>query len=106
MFLEGLKRFGKRWKHISEYIKTRSVVQIRSHAQKFFKRQAKDELPVEIGDGIETDDDELGSDGASTEPATPVTPPVTPRNASISNQQEVDKGATAATVVVKDVEAN
>lgn len=59
-FLEGLKKFGKRWKLISEHIETRSVVQIRSHAQKYFKRQARDHLPVHIGnftDSSETDSD-------------------------------------------------
>mmetsp|Transcript_18570 Transcript_18570/g.37942 ORF Transcript_18570/g.37942 Transcript_18570/m.37942 type:complete len:221 (+) Transcript_18570:685-1347(+) len=56
-FLEGLKRYGKRWKQISDHIKTRSVVQIRSHAQKFFKRQAKDDLPVEIASDGESDEE-------------------------------------------------
>ena len=55
MFLEGLKKYGKRWKLISDYIRTRSVVQIRSHAQKFFKRQLKDDQPVEIGTGEDLD---------------------------------------------------
>ncbi|GMI29250.1 hypothetical protein TrCOL_g13663 [Triparma columacea] len=56
MFLEGLKKYGKRWKLISDFIKTRSVVQIRSHAQKFFKRQIKEDLPVEIGTGIDEEE--------------------------------------------------
>jgi len=41
MFLTGLKQFGKKWKLISGLIETRSVVQIRSHAQKYFKRKAE-----------------------------------------------------------------
>jgi SHAQKYF class myb-like DNA-binding protein len=40
-FLSGLHRFGKKWKLISGMIETRSVVQIRSHAQKYFKRKAE-----------------------------------------------------------------
>lgn len=37
-FLEGLKKFGKDWRLIEEYIGTRSCSQIRSHAQKYFLR--------------------------------------------------------------------
>ena len=31
-------KFGKNWKKVEEHIGTRSGAQIRSHAQKFFKR--------------------------------------------------------------------
>jgi SHAQKYF class myb-like DNA-binding protein len=37
-FLEGFKRYGKDWRKLSTVVKTRSVVQIRTHAQKVFKR--------------------------------------------------------------------
>lgn len=37
-FIEGLMKFGKNWKKVEEHIGTRSGAQIRSHAQKFFKR--------------------------------------------------------------------
>ncbi|KAG7346469.1 Myb-like DNA-binding protein [Nitzschia inconspicua] len=40
LFLLGLKRFGKgRWKKMSVYLPHRSLVQIKSHAQKVIKRQ-------------------------------------------------------------------
>ncbi len=40
LFLHGLKIFGKgRWKKISIYLPQRSLVQIKSHAQKVLKRQ-------------------------------------------------------------------
>jgi len=46
LFLYGLKRFGKgRWKKMSIYLPHRSLVQIKSHAQKVLKRQ-------EAGDDI------------------------------------------------------
>lgn len=41
IFLQGLERHGKEWKEISHMIPTRSVVQIRTHAQKYFQKVAK-----------------------------------------------------------------
>ena len=41
MFLEGLKLHGKGWKQIAQMIRTRTVVQIRTHAQKYFQKLAK-----------------------------------------------------------------
>jgi len=41
MFLHGLETYGKEWKKIADLIKTRSVVQIRTHAQKYFQKVAK-----------------------------------------------------------------
>eukprot|EP01031_Cornospumella_fuschlensis_P024402 gene24402-29499_t len=37
-FLEGVMRYGKDWKKMQPLIKTRSLVQIRTHAQKVFKK--------------------------------------------------------------------
>jgi len=37
-FLSGLKNEGRNWKKIAPYVKTRSVGQVRSHAQKYFKK--------------------------------------------------------------------
>ena len=41
MFVEGLRRFGRCWRSIAELVPTRSVVQIRTHAQKFFMKLEK-----------------------------------------------------------------
>ncbi|CAI2377551.1 unnamed protein product [Moneuplotes crassus] len=41
-FLEGIKMFGKDWKKLNLHIKTRTSVQIRSHAQKFFSKLSKE----------------------------------------------------------------
>jgi SHAQKYF class myb-like DNA-binding protein len=38
LFLEGIKRFGKDWRKMQPLIKTRSLIQIRTHAQKVFKK--------------------------------------------------------------------
>lgn len=35
LFLKGLEIYGKSWKKISQIVKTRTVVQIRTHAQKY-----------------------------------------------------------------------
>lgn len=58
LFLDGLRLYGKAWKKISKLVKTRSLVQIRSHAQKYFQKlqQASDA-------GQATQDDELLMDG-------------------------------------------
>lgn len=41
-FLEGLSKYGKNWKKIEGFLKTRDGAQIRSHAQKFFMRMTKE----------------------------------------------------------------
>lgn len=40
-FVDGLKKYGKNWKLIEDFVDTRSGSQIRSHAQKFFSRIEK-----------------------------------------------------------------
>ena len=40
-FIRGLEMYGKGWKKIASLIKTRTVVQIRTHAQKYFLKLAK-----------------------------------------------------------------
>jgi len=38
VFLDGLQTHGKQWKTISNMIGTRTVVQVRTHAQKYFQK--------------------------------------------------------------------
>jgi len=42
-FLEGLKVYGREWKKVAQRIPTRTSAQIRSHAQKYFAKLAKEE---------------------------------------------------------------
>ena len=37
-FIVGLKRYGRNWKRVQRLIKTRTLTQIRTHAQKFFRK--------------------------------------------------------------------
>ena len=41
IFEEAFKQYGKEWKLIASLIKTRTVIQIRTHAQKYFQKIAK-----------------------------------------------------------------
>eukprot|EP00591_Stephanopyxis_turris_P000817 CAMPEP_0195514048 /NCGR_PEP_ID=MMETSP0794_2-20130614/5562_1 /TAXON_ID=515487 /ORGANISM="Stephanopyxis turris, Strain CCMP 815" /LENGTH=539 /DNA_ID=CAMNT_0040642213 /DNA_START=462 /DNA_END=2081 /DNA_ORIENTATION=+ len=50
LFLQGLDQHGKGWKKIASLIKSRTVVQIRTHAQKYFQKLAKARQNGEEGD--------------------------------------------------------
>lgn len=39
--MRGLELYGKGWKKIASLVKTRTVVQIRTHAQKYFLKMSK-----------------------------------------------------------------
>ncbi|KAJ6805754.1 protein LHY-like isoform X1 [Iris pallida] len=43
-FIEALKLYGRAWQRIEEHIGTKTAVQIRSHAQKFFTKVEKEAL--------------------------------------------------------------
>ncbi|KAG7592112.1 SANT/Myb domain [Arabidopsis thaliana x Arabidopsis arenosa] len=48
-FLEAIKLYGRGWRQIQEHIGTKTAVQIRSHAQKFFSKMAQE--PDNINEG-------------------------------------------------------
>ena len=50
LFLEGVLRFGRDWKKIQQLIRTRTLVQIRTHAQKVFKKAAEKKFVPEEGE--------------------------------------------------------
>ncbi len=41
LFLDALKKYGKEWKKVASAVKTRTVVQTRTHAQKYFQKVHK-----------------------------------------------------------------
>ncbi|VVA91757.1 unnamed protein product [Arabis nemorensis] len=41
-FLEAIKLYGRGWRQIEEHVGTKTAVQIRSHAQKFFSKMARE----------------------------------------------------------------
>ncbi|KAI3726245.1 hypothetical protein L1987_66042 [Smallanthus sonchifolius] len=47
-FLEALKLYGRAWQRIEEHIGTKTAVQIRSHAQKFFTKLEKEAVAKRI----------------------------------------------------------
>ena len=50
MFLKALRKFGKEWKKVAAMVKTRTVVQTRTHAQKYFQKLQKREQTGEVID--------------------------------------------------------
>eukprot|EP00614_Pseudopedinella_elastica_P017946 CAMPEP_0172651224 /NCGR_PEP_ID=MMETSP1068-20121228/242696_1 /TAXON_ID=35684 /ORGANISM="Pseudopedinella elastica, Strain CCMP716" /LENGTH=413 /DNA_ID=CAMNT_0013465609 /DNA_START=195 /DNA_END=1432 /DNA_ORIENTATION=+ len=49
-FLEGLDRFDKKWERIAEHVGTRNVLQVRSHAQKYFLKLTSGRAQLERKD--------------------------------------------------------
>jgi SHAQKYF class myb-like DNA-binding protein len=63
LFLEGVMLYGKEWKKMQPLIKTRSLVQIRTHAQKVFKKIGQKKSSSE---SEEADADDGAADGGPT----------------------------------------
>ena len=40
-FLQGLRAHGRNWKQVATFIPSRTIVQIRTHAQKYFAKLTK-----------------------------------------------------------------
>ena len=55
MALQALRKYGKEWKKVAAMVKTRTVVQTRTHAQKYFQKiqklQASGEVDSDDPDG-------------------------------------------------------
>lgn len=54
VFLEGLDCYGKQWKLIAGFIGTRTVVQVRTHAQKYFQKVERQSSTTTTGNSTIT----------------------------------------------------
>lgn len=81
-FLAGLQKFGKEWKKVAAKVKTRTVVQTRTHAQKYFQKLQK---TIDVkGDGGDWSVD-IGTDSNLTSSSVAVAAAVEPKKVSASN---------------------
>lgn len=49
-FLEALRLYGRAWRRIEEHVGTKTAVQIRSHAQKFFSKVVRESTSGEVNE--------------------------------------------------------
>ncbi|KAH8076031.1 hypothetical protein JL721_14 [Aureococcus anophagefferens] len=70
-FVDGLQRFGRRkWIRIAEHVGTRTVIQVRSHAQKYFKKLRRTASTNSLRSRGESDDEGEGPPAATRDCAT------------------------------------
>jgi SHAQKYF class myb-like DNA-binding protein len=60
-FLSALKMYGKEWKKVAAKVKTRTVVQTRTHAQKYFQKLQKSSNYSGGGGGDDANSVDMGS---------------------------------------------
>ncbi|CAM9720374.1 unnamed protein product, partial [Discosporangium mesarthrocarpum] len=68
-FLDGLKQHGRDWKLIADLVPTRTIVQIRTHAQKYFLKIEKGQCFPE--EPYESDDSHTDSGYPYSDPGSP-----------------------------------
>ncbi|GAA0145263.1 chromatin/chromatin-binding, or -regulatory protein [Lithospermum erythrorhizon] len=81
-FLEALKLYGRAWQKIEEHIGTKTAVQIRSHAQKFFTKLEKEAVNKGVPIG-QTHDIEIPPPRPKRKPSTPY-----PRKTSVGSPSQ------------------
>jgi len=53
-FLQGLRAHGRNWKQVATFIPSRTIVQIRTHAQKYFAKLTKAGIPFDEHGSLES----------------------------------------------------
>lgn len=48
-FMKGLEKFGKDWVSVQKVVKTRTLTQVRSHAQKVFLKMDQSDVEALVG---------------------------------------------------------
>jgi len=76
LFLLAVRQFGRDWKKIEQYVKTRSSTQARSHAQKVLKSATEADLQAEVDAEIERLQLLVGSADVEWDLSSPPTAPV------------------------------
>ena len=94
IFLKGLNEHGKQWKKIAVMIKTRSVVQVRTHAQKYFQKLLKNE---------KKEDGRLGKERASSILSTSTATSTSTASTAVKRKSSTkgNKSTVAAAAAVK-----
>lgn len=60
--MEALEKYGRDWVKVQKKVKTRTLLQIRSHAQKVFLNMTEEDIKAFIGSDDESFNNELESD--------------------------------------------
>jgi len=90
-FLIGYKMHGKEWKKVAAKVKTRTVVQTRTHAQKYFQKKAKEdkEDATHVAIGTASEARRGGSAVKKKQRMTPSTSRKIARSTSVANAAQV-----------------
>lgn len=67
-FLAGYDKYGKDWKRISEFMGTRTNIQCRTHAQKFFKKRGFSEAFQDGSVGTKRVQEDSDDESSTSEP--------------------------------------
>ena len=54
-FIKALEKFGRDWIAVQKFVKTRSLSQVRSHAQKFFMKMTAEDIDAMIAGDADSD---------------------------------------------------
>ncbi|EAY87102.1 hypothetical protein OsI_08501 [Oryza sativa Indica Group] len=96
LFLEALQLHGRAWRRIQEHIGTKTAVQIRSHAQKFFSKVVRESSGSNTGSG--------GASAAAAAAAIQIPPPRPKRKPAHPYPRKVDGAAKKHVPALRQLE--